>query len=632
MTGGRGAGWLPSGTAMERFRRARGQAPSPDTMWLEAVQTQILLEDGPLEMIPIAWEVASLAPPTFRRSVHLLALWALVRLTEGSTCVDVEASSKDGARLSRLTPEGHLETLRRAREVLQDPAKASPAVSADPLHPAPLVVWKKTLQLERLAWLEARLARHLQALCARPVRRPPALTSGAGARLTDEQRAAVRAAATRALAVITGGPGTGKTTIVRSIVRGLVEQGMPAESIALVAPTGKAAHRLGEALRVADGDGARVHTVHRLLGAREDGAHFAHHQGQPVPYRVVVCDEASMLDIELAARVVDALPGDGRLVLVGDADQLPSVDAGSVLSHLVEGLGEPWVHRLTHNFRSRSEDPSGRSVAAAAAALHRGRWPGFRPDPGSTAGAHFRPVHDEAERAEFLKDHLKAGPLGDPVYRRAAFRTRYEERARFTPADEEEIRKLLAQLGRRQLLTVTRQAPFRHGALAVSRDLHHLYALWAGVSAETEFLPGEPVMMLRNDYPRRLFNGDLGMVVSVAQAGQRARAMVAFDVDGTLEAFDLAPLRTHLSWAHAMTVHKAQGSEYDHVGLLLPEEDIALMTREVLYTAVTRARRSALVAGQRSIFERALNRRVERGSSLLSRLTSEPEPQLSLLP
>lgn len=637
---------LPTGTATERFRR-RTEEPNHAASWMQSVQAHLSEQDRPSEPAHLAWEVAVLAPASVQRGVHLLGLLALFDLSLGSTRVATTVSGfpERLRELAPVTANGE-QAFSEALTVLAEPALGAPAV-AEAGGRAPLLIGQDSLQIERMAWLECRLAERLRNLTTLLVDRPEVNAAfarvrdrySAVSRLTQEQGNAVLEAASRRLSVITGGPGTGKTSIVVSLIYLLQELGIELGSIAMAAPTGKATHRLASAVRKdldAQGDSPRAETLHRLLGARPGSGRFAYNAEHPLPVRVVVCDEASMLDLELATRLVDALEEGTRLVLLGDVDQLPSVDAGAVLKELVDNLPEGVVCRLTHSFRMDGKDPAGRQVLQAAEALHRGDGRRFfelagseEPKPRSSGHpsgepaefqsikpVRFLPVLSPSDRATFLRSLLRNSPLGDPAHVRSTRKIRRFVEGRFLEPDEAEVRRILERSAAFQLLTVTRQESFQNGSEMVSKSLHVLYAQREGFSEQESFLVGEPVMMLRNDYERRLFNGDIGVVLSVAVDHHAAQRMAVFPGEASPSPFDLMPLASDLVPAHAVTVHKAQGSEYDSVALLLPERDVSILTREVLYTAATRARSAVTIAGSPSILEQALKRRIERSSGL----------------
>ncbi len=626
---------LPFGTASSRWLERQGLAPADEEVWIERWLSRAEAADKSLDGAHFALEVARWAPLAHRRGVAVLVAVALEALDRGATLVPPDELE------ARVTELGDVDAAEAAMAVVRAPSLGGDAVSTDPARPAPLLL-SEGLQLERSRWLEARLAgavahRVTASSDARitastdaqlrprqgPKGRPEAgAEPGAHpAGLSAEQQAAVEVALAGPLAVITGGPGTGKTRVAAAVVSALAQLGIPPVEVALAAPTGKAAHRLGGSVRRFLPPGLscpRVETLHRLLGARPGQARFSHNRENPVPMRALLVDEASMLDLELAVRLLDALEPDARLVLLGDADQLPSVDAGAVLRDMVETLPASAVARLTHSFRMDEADPDGRAVLDLARAVNQGSEATVR-SVLRGARVRFEPVGSETERARFFARHLDEGPLGDPDLRRIGRRMFRLEDGQFSVEDGNDVARLLAGLGRTQLLTVTRRWPSPHGAEAVNQHVHALYAEREGFWEEARFLPGEPILMLRNDHNRRLYNGDTGVVITALE-GRSARPMAVFAGENAPMAIDLAALAPDLSLAHAITVHKAQGSEYEAVSLLLPDEDSPLCTRELLYTAVTRARSAVTIAGDPRRLAAGLDRRSGRASGLRDRL------------
>jgi exodeoxyribonuclease V alpha subunit len=511
----------------------------------------------------------------------------------------------------------------------------------------PLVIEGEWLYAERMRVLEERFCARVRAVRARStshdskvIGRVLRAVADGPPPLTDEQKRAVRKALTSPLALVTGGPGTGKTTIVVALLRALAWTGINMEAIAIAAPTGKAAQRLQEAIAGGLASAARdmaeatlsaiapePQTLHRLLGWSPSSGRFARHENDRLPHRVVIVDEASMIDLAAMDRLLRALREDARLVLLGDADQLPSVEAGAVFRDLCAALG---AERLSVNLRV-ARDASARRIVDAAQAVNAGQMDARFAEAVTTRRAvdqlTFQGVEHLAapwaEVGDALLDRwwrVRIASLDDFAGRLArTFRMRDGE---LEADDEAELRVLFEHYGRARLLCATRVRGFATGAEAINDAL--LARLRGGARPRrwraVELAPGTPVLFERNDYERRLFNGDQGLVVRVDPgdaAGARPTAVfprrgrfVAFPVDALP---DLVP-------AFAMTVHKAQGSEFDHVALVLPESDMPLLTRELLYTAMTRARRSVAVVGETDLLARAVSRTVERHSGVAERL------------
>jgi len=489
----------------------------------------------------------------------------------------------------------------------------------------PLIVDDGCLYSERARTLEVRVAAQIAARLREPAH---VIAAPASPGLSDEQQRAVATALSAKLAVVTGGPGTGKTHVAAAIVRGLQAAGIA--PIALAAPTGKAANRLTEVMTAQLGDAAPVaQTLHRLLGYRGDG--FAHHARSPLPIGALLVDEASMLDLELVDALLDALPAHAPLVLIGDAHQLPAVDAGRILADLAEHGAN--VARLEHSHRMDAADPRGRAVLEAARAIHAGdgsavadkakaKTPGTLAFSGvewvDAAGA--PPGRIAREIATHAWHHFD-GPRAQQAANDTVFR--FHDGA-IAPEQAVELARLWDLVGRARILTATRGLPT--GAIALNAHLHDLALARMTVTGKPELVPGEPVMMTANDYQRGLFNGDQGIVIRADEGlgGHRYRAV--FRVGGRLVPFAIEALRDRLELAWALTIHKSQGSELDAVAIVLPDDDLPLVTRELLYTGITRARHSVVLCGPKQVVLAGAKRAALRHSGLGARIRASLAP------
>jgi exodeoxyribonuclease V alpha subunit len=423
--------------------------------------------------------------------------------------------------------------------------------------------------------------------------------------------------------VITGGPGTGKTLVAAAIVRTFIERGIG--PIALAAQTGKAANRLTEVMVQqlgAEPPPPAGQTLHRLLGYRGDG--FAHHAQSPLPVGAVIVDEASMIDLELMDALLDALPATAPLVLIGDAHQLPAIDAGQILADLVEANAR--VATLEHSYRMDASDPRGRAVLAAANAIHAGEPQKLteknglatQRTPGTLAwsGCEWVDADDGPRAVATAMWHHFEGPRALQLANETVFR--FTE-GRIAPAQAAELEALWSLLAKARLLAVTRGLPT--GSHALNAVVHQLALDRMTASMRPDFVPGEPVMITANDYTRGLFNGDQGIIVRADDGGGTHRYRAVFRVAGHLVPFAIEALRDRLELAWALTVHKAQGSELDAIALVLPEDEHQpLLTRELIYTGITRARHAAVLCGTKAAILAAGKRRALRESGLADRL------------
>ena len=420
-----------------------------------------------------------------------------------------------------------------------------------------------------------------------------------------EQRGAAEVALSRALTVLTGGPGTGKTTTVARLLALLAEQaeldGRTRLRIALAAPTGKAAARLLEAVKdeVAKLDPIdrdrlpelTATTLHRLLGSRPDtSSRFRHNRDNRLPHDVIVVDETSMVSLTMMARLLEAVRPDSRLLLVGDPDQLASVEAGAVLADLVDGLAavdDTPIARLTTSHRF------GESIRALATAIRDGKA-----DEAlavlAAGGDHIEWVDTESP-ADILRKTLvphalalrEAAVLGDG------------------PA-------ALATLEEHRMLCAHRRGPY--GVAYWNRQVERWLAEQTDTPLWAAWYVGRPVLVTANDYGLGLYNGDTG--VAVLRDGALRAVM-----SGSAGPVEFATSRlADIETMHAMTIHKSQGSQAREVTVLLPGEDSRLLTRELLYTAVTRARHKVRLIGSADQVRAAIERRAVRATGLSRRL------------
>ncbi len=466
---------------------------------------------------------------------------------------------------------------------------------------------------------------------------------------TDSRQCLATASAVlRRLAVVAGGPGTGKTTTVARIVALLAEQtaaaGAPAPLVALAAPTGKAAARLveavhEEAIELAVSEPVRAQllalqasTLHRLLGWRpESHSRFRHHRGQRLPHDVVIVDETSMVSLSLMAKLIEAIRPDARLILVGDPGQLASIEAGAVLGDIVG----PATDQLSIGARARSlltqatghevsgaDPPPDASVADGIVVLDRiHRFGGgiaqlaeaIRRGDADTV---LEVLADAPEGVTWIPVDV-ADPTAQnalmPVRDRAVAAASAVTRAARAGAARDAIEALSAF----RILCAHRRGP--QGVATWTARIEGWLASEPGMDGR--WYAGRPLLVTENDYELRLFNGDTGVVVQTTPD----RLSATFERRG--EILEFSPTRlSAVDTVYAMTIHKSQGSQFDTAAVLLPAPTSHILTRELLYTAATRARRLLILAGTEESIRAAVARPIARASGLQGRLWGRPKP------
>jgi exodeoxyribonuclease V alpha subunit len=432
----------------------------------------------------------------------------------------------------------------------------------------------------------------------------------------DEQRAAARVALTQATTVLTGGPGTGKTTTVAALLALCAEQaelaGRPALRIALSAPTGKAAARLQQAVeeevaKLPPADAARLAgvravTLHRLLGSRPDtSSRFRHHRDNRLPHDVVVVDETSMVSLTMMARLLEAVRSGSRLILVGDPFQLASVEAGAVLADLVDAVQEKTHVGVASLLTSHRY---GASIGRLAEAVRKG----------------------DADTALALLeaggDHVELVDLDDPSPRvRALVAPHAVEILRAAEAGDAD--RALELLDEKRLLCAHREGPL--GVRQWNAQVERWLGEETGEPIWSAWYAGRPLLVTANDYGLGIYNGDTGVAVRppARSAGRALRAAVA----GSSGRLDLATSRlAQVETMHAMTIHKSQGSQAKEVVVILPPPESRLLTRELFYTAITRARERVVVVGSPDDVRSAIDRRAVRATGLRQRLGGPSAP------
>ncbi len=443
----------------------------------------------------------------------------------------------------------------------------------------------------------------------------------------DWQAVAAIAALRRPFAVITGGPGTGKTTTVLRLLALLLEEDSELR-IALAAPTGKAAARLEDSLRsdpdrfdisevVRDRLPASVSTVHRLLGVQPHLQRFARGSDSPLSADVVLVDEASMVDLLLMDALFAALPDRARLILLGDPDQLASVDSGFVLGDLCHAadIEAGASQELATSAASLLDSPLPRCsgsgpLASSVVRLRRNYRFHEQPGIGTLSEAVRRRDLPAVRRA--LDEHDDIVRIDPP--RRAADAIAPLWNGIESILDAASPAEALAHFARIRILCGLRRGPL--GVAAFNAAVEQRLAIERGLGLSGELYPGRPILIRTNDYQTRLFNGDVG----ICRQTQKGLRVFFPSPEGPPRSLSPARLPDHET-AWAMTVHKSQGSEFDRLLLVVPPADSPLCTRELLYTGITRARKQVWLVANEGQLQEALQRPTRRATGLVEALT-----------
>ncbi|MFJ4144082.1 exodeoxyribonuclease V subunit alpha [Pseudomonas sp. NPDC089734] len=627
--------------------------------------------------------------------VLLAAALTSHQLGHGHVCLDLHETLKAPDFALSLPPEGDMLNIPMLLpsqllvalegETWCQVLAHSPLVAlADDMSPEglqrPLVLSDRRLYLRRYWAYERRIAAALRQRLAQPDSAPQDLAprldklfgpaSTAPDAVIDWQKLACALATRRGFSIITGGPGTGKTTTVVRLLALLqapaVQSGQPLR-IRLAAPTGKAAARLTESISqqvqgldvsadVRQKIPSEVTTVHRLLGSRPGTRHFRHHAGNPLPLDVLVVDEASMIDLEMMANLLDALPAEARMVLLGDKDQLASVEAGAVLGDLCrdaeQGFYSPqtqaWLESVSGEDLGHSGlqqgDVQQYPLAQQVVMLRHSR----RFGQGSGIGQLSRLVNQQrdqdarallaagshkdlfslalkGEQDQRLDSLLLDGHDGGPQGYRHYLGVLTGQRPADGPTLDDDCwtrwaRSVLKAFDEFQLLCAVRKGPW--GVEGLNERITQALSRANLIEKDQQWYEGRPVLMTHNDYGLGLMNGDIGITLYLPERegdGKKVLRVAFPRNDGSDGVRFVLPSRLNdVETVYAMTVHKSQGSEFAHTALILPEALNPVLTKELIYTGITRARHwFSLIEPRKGVFEDALRRKVKRLSGLM---------------
>ena len=611
----------------------------------------------------------------------------------GHVCLQLDATLKRPDFVLSLPPEGDLRLIKPLlpstvlMQVSLAEWQALIAKNLVQLQQPILVLQGTRLYTQRFWHYEQQLGKLLtqrMQLQASPAPELPRILAGLfaepsqidGVRVVDWQKIACALASQQSFTIITGGPGTGKTTTVVRLLALLQQLAVQRNSeqplrIRLAAPTGKAAARLTESiggqieqLQVAEAIKKHIPqevvTLHRLLGSKPDSRAFKHNADNPLLLDVLVIDEASMVDLEMMFNVLQALPTHAQLILLGDKNQLASVEAGAVLGDLCHYAEQGYAPELQAQLMALTgEDIAAENLAGSSQLLaqHTVMLRHSRRFAASSAIGQLAKAVNQQDARQALQtfstaqgselDHfvaLDTSQLNRLLINSAATETQaikgyafYLQQLRATrPADDcEELEQwqtwsanTLTNFSQFQLLAAVRKGAYGveqlnqqiADSLAKSGLIHHAYGWYEG----------RPVMVTQNDYSLGLMNGDVGIALYVptftqqGRVGKQLSLRVAFAKnDGTDGVRWLLPSRlSAIETVFAMTVHKSQGSEFNHTALVLPEQLSPVLTKELIYTAITRAKQHfTLIESNPGIFEKSLGRSIQRSSGLLEQIT-----------
>lgn len=442
--------------------------------------------------------------------------------------------------------------------------------------------------------------------------------------LQNGQTTAILKAILHSFCVISGGPGTGKTSMVIKILVLLLAQNLKLR-IALAAPTGKAATRLQETIREAKNTlncsaaikaalPTEIYTIHRLLGSLPYSPYFRHHAQNPLNYDVVIVDEASMIDLALMTKLAQAIPLTARWILLGDKDQLVSVEAGNVLGDIcaitenlesTADISEKSDHQkeqtvknnqlseciifLEKNYRFSEQSGIGQLAKKVKQGLGDSAIRLLKSE--NYQDIHFHSLTDlnSTKMIDSIKigftDYLKKLKKNDP-------------------------REILAAFNQFRVLCALRQG--QYGVITINA----LIEKWLAIKKQAHYrwYHGQPIMITCNDYTLKLFNGDIGIILWNPPKYQELLAFF-LSPEGHLRTFWPNRLPEH-ELAYAMTIHKSQGSEFEKILILLPQQSSPILTRELIYTAITRARQDAYILGHEPVLKEAIKRKIQRTSGL----------------
>lgn len=567
--------------------------------------------------------------PALRPYLYLLSKG----LSEGQICLDIEQIDLD-----ELKEQGH-------ENVLSIPELQNEAFVSSGEDWKPLVFKNGLLYLQRYYHYESLVFQKILAILDHEKQNKKstqeALTKQASfiqelfpennSGKTDWQLIAALSAVLNQFTIITGGPGTGKTTTVAKVLS-LLYRLHPELKVALAAPTGKAATRMAESLKNANGispetkqkfESLEPSTIHRLLKSKRDSIYFKHHRENPIPYDLVIIDESSMIDIALFAKLLDAIPPAARIILLGDKDQLASVEAGSLFGDLclaqekLNLFSSEKAAFLNQFISSEKSQLTGEDISESRHPLfehvielqHSHRFSG---DEGIGKLSKAIIHNDQAALTDFFNNQDPRVFI-DTEYDEELFNHFVEGYAAYI--QEPDLKLAFQKLNQLRVLCAVREGG--QGVYALNEAIQKRLQAKGLIQLSSEFYEHRPIIVTSNNYELGLYNGDIGIV----RKDNSGQLKVWFeDSKGEIKSV-LPAFIDAAETVFAMTIHKSQGSEFNQVFVVLPKgEDFPLLTRELLYTAVTRAKEKVIVQGSKTTILKAAEAVVKRGSGIKGRL------------
>lgn len=448
----------------------------------------------------------------------------------------------------------------------------------------------------------------------------PLMTEGE----VDWQKVATAACLKNNFTIITGGPGTGKTTTVASILKLLLKKN-PNYKVALAAPTGKAAARMAESLKERAEKLSEIRdlfqrlepsTIHRLLGSAKNSTHFKHDENNPLHYDIIIIDESSMIDVALFARLLRAVKKGTKLILLGDKNQLASVEAGSLFGDLcnvpekLNVFSREFIDSITGKKEDGISLPSTTNPSLLSDHIvELQKSYRFSPEKGIGRLSSIV-IHEDWERLENFLNVKDDVVQIDPDYSEDMFERFVLKFDQYLK--EKDISTALKKMNDCRVLCALREGKF--GLYEINRRIESILENKRVIRKTAEFYENRPVIITKNNYALGLFNGDTGIV----RKDNEGNLKVWFELNGELTGFAPA-LISNAETSFALTIHKSQGSEFNEILIVLPDYDVPVLTKELVYTAITRAKNHVLLQTDKNVLKDTIKKSVKRGSGLKDR-------------